>query len=581
MHCLAPLRRPRAPRANTARRLAPPPLQRAWAALALFVLAAPLRTTSAQTVVEVQGGGSSLAGGYGATANLWRNGMDGWVGIGWMDGLRVGAFMRTAVGRDTLRLGNDVLALRYPTDVFGSGFNVLVQGATWQRSSKLGTFATFGGASSTGLSAPSFSAWQAKAPLGAVLFERRLKPTLRAGATAVVAERATVVPSLQWQATPDVTAAVAGGVGGGRPYAATSLLVQTGRLEVRAAYVYNPRRFRRAFTPAPMQTELDAENIQVTYEVRPGLTIGAGRQNFVQDSADAVTPLYASGNSLFLGGRTGDTRVSAGLYASRADTLHNVSSFIAVGRQLTAWLDGEIYVLQSRPEGRASSTTPVVNLRERVSPRLGLMQQLTVSNGSVHMLFGGSLRTALGEFGVDYQMVHQPFQPLNPFRSALNLTARLQLGRYSTNFGTYVQPDGRVDYAATGGTFLYMGQFGAAPPQQIGGGRISDYVVRGRVLDDAGQPVEGAAIELGGETVYTNSRGEFLLRTRRPQRYQPAVLLQDFLLPGRWQVRSVPAAVTAQPESRAQAIEIILERAAAAPAPAPAAPAALPETPLP
>jgi hypothetical protein len=533
-------------------------------ALALFAAVAPLRSASGQTVVEVQGGGSSLAGGYGATANLWRNGMDGWVGIGWMDGLRVGAFMRTAVGRDTLRLGNDVLALRYPTDVFGSGFNVLVQGATWQRFSRVGNFAAFGGASSTGLSAPSFSAWQAKAPLGAVLLERRLAPALRAGATAVFAERTSVVPSLQWQATPDVTAAVAGGVGGGRPYAATSLLVQTGRLEVRAAYVYNPRRFRRAFTPAPTQTELDAENIQLTYEVRPGLTIGAGRQNFVQDSADAATPLYASGNSLFLGGRTGDTRISAGVYASRADTLHNVSSFIALGRQLTEWLDGEIYVLQSRPEGRPSSTTPVVNLRERVSPRLGLMQQVTVTSGSVHMLFGGSLRTALGEFGVDYQMVHQPFQPLNPFRSALNLTARLQLGRYSTSFGTYVQPDGRVDYAATGGTFLYMGQFGAAPPQQIGG-RISDYVVRGRVLDDAGQPVEGAAIQLGGETVYTNSRGEFLLRTRRPQRYQPAVLLQDFLLPGRWQVRSVPAEVTAQPESRAQAIEIILERAVVSP----------------
>ncbi|HET7600915.1 MAG TPA: hypothetical protein VFK09_11510, partial [Gemmatimonadales bacterium] len=121
--------------------------------LACLVLLPAARAVG-QTVVEVQGGGSSLLGGYGATANVWRQGVDGWVGIGWLDGLRVGAFLRTAVGRDTLRLGNDVLALRYPTDVFGTGLNLLVQGASWQRATAAGELAVFGGASSAGLAAP-------------------------------------------------------------------------------------------------------------------------------------------------------------------------------------------------------------------------------------------------------------------------------------------------------------------------------------------------------------------------------------------------------------------------------------------
>ena len=58
---------------------------------------------SAQTVVEVQGGGSSLNGGYGATANFWRSGVDGWLGLGYLDGFRAGAFLRKTVGKDTLR----------------------------------------------------------------------------------------------------------------------------------------------------------------------------------------------------------------------------------------------------------------------------------------------------------------------------------------------------------------------------------------------------------------------------------------------------------------------------------------------
>src|SRR5919109_4181447 len=76
------------------------------------------RESSAQTVVELQGGGSSLLGGYGATANFWRSGVDGWIGLGYLRGLRVGAFLRMAWRKDTLRVGNDALAVRFPTDLF-------------------------------------------------------------------------------------------------------------------------------------------------------------------------------------------------------------------------------------------------------------------------------------------------------------------------------------------------------------------------------------------------------------------------------------------------------------------------------
>ena len=52
------------------------PLTRARAllmsALAVVGLVLGSSTSRAQTVVEVQGGGSSLTGGYGAAANFWR-----------------------------------------------------------------------------------------------------------------------------------------------------------------------------------------------------------------------------------------------------------------------------------------------------------------------------------------------------------------------------------------------------------------------------------------------------------------------------------------------------------------------------
>jgi hypothetical protein len=187
------------------------------------------------------------------------------------------------------------------------------------------------------------------------------------------------------------------------------------------------------------------------------------------------------------------------------------------------------------------------------------------ARGPPHRAPGASLRTGIGELGADYQIVHQPFEPFRPFRSTLNLTARLQLGGYSTSLGTYVQPDGSVDYSASGSTFLYMGGFGGVQPNRIGGAALGRYIVQGVVRDESGAPVEGAALMLGDEMTFTNSAGRFFVRAGRPRRYPLAVKLDEFLLPGTWQVASAPAELRAEAEDRAGAVEIVLRRTDAAP----------------
>jgi hypothetical protein len=519
---------------------------------------------AAQTVVEMQGGGSSLNGGYGATANFWRSSMDGWIGLGYLDGFRVGAFLPKAVDKDTLRIGNDALVMRLPTDVFTPGFNLLVQGISFTGGNERSSYLAFGGASSSGLGAPSFQASSIEEPMGALFLQHRVAPTVRLTATTLFADQQTVLPGVQWQPTPDLTTAFVAGVGSGRPYAASSVALRQGALGVKASYAWNPDRFRRAPVATPNQTEVDRENIMVTYELSPEFSIGVGRQNYVQDSADSRPALRATGNTLFAGGAWAGTRLTGGLYDSHSAGTSNLSSYFAVGREVAHWLDAEVFILQSRPSGLPVVTTPLANLRWRLSSRIGLSQQISLHDGVPTVLFGASLVTPIGEFMADYQVVHQPLKPTSPFRSALNLTARLQLGRYSTSVGTYVQPDGSVDYSASGSTFLYMGSFGGAQPQQVGG-RMARYVIRGAVRDEAGAPVEGAAVDIGGEVVFTNSGGEFFLRVGRPTRSAVKVLTAEFLLPGHWEVVSAPAEVEAGPESRA-GIEIILRHPAPPPA---------------
>jgi hypothetical protein len=484
--------------------------------------------------------------------------VDGWVGLGYLDGFRAGAFLRKTTSKgDTLGVGNSALVMRVPTDIFTPGHNLLVQGVSYAGGNQQTSYLVFGGASSAGIGAPSFQPTSIEQPMGAVFLEHRIEPSLRLTTSAIFARHQTVLPGVQWQPSPDFTTGFVIGMGSDRPYAASSVSLRRGRLGAQASYTWNPDRFRRVPVPTPNQTEVDRENVMITYDLSREFSVGVGRQNFAQDSADVEFPLRAVGNTVFAGGRWREIRLTAGLYHSRSQGTANLSSYAAIGRELTRWLDAEVFLLQSRPQGQPTVTTPLANLRWRVSPRLGLSQQISFHDGRPTILCGASIRTSFGEFGLDYQIVHQPLKPLSPFRSALNLTARLQLGSYSTSLGTYVRPDGTVDYSASGSTFLYLGTFGGAQPQRIGSS-MARYVVQGAVRDEAGNPVEGAALSLNGEVVYTNSAGEFFLRVKHPEHYTIQVMTEEFLLPGRWEVVTAPAEVVASSEKQVARLEIVL-----------------------
>jgi hypothetical protein len=98
------------------------------------------------------------------------------------------------------------------------------------------------------------------------------------------------------------------------------------------------------------------------------------------------------------------------------------------------------------------------------------------------------------------------------------------------------------------------------------------------VHDELGQPVEGAAVAIGGEVVFTNSTGEFFVRVRSPREYDVAIRLDEFLFPGRWEIVNAPTRCRAQSEASALATKFVLRRAGLRPpaTPASAAPAPAP-----
>lgn len=513
-----------------------------------LLLACLLLPIGAQSqVFQLQGGGSSLFAGYGGMVNVWGNGFEASLGVGYLDGLKVGASARRLLGgRDTLRLGNDLLPLAFDSDVFQTGGMLFAQGVSLQR--RRGRLQTwlFGGASASALSAPYFASQRPVRGMGYARSQYDVSRTLSLSSHVVASDRQTVLATARWSPLLGVTTAATAGVGNNAPYGALSTQYLSPQWEAKVALVGMGRRFRRASGPMPLQSEIDGENALFTWRPRDGWSLGVGRQHFRQDSAFQGIPQRAALNQIIGSGRVFSTSISTGWLFSSAGETDNVSSYASVKRDVHERLQAELYLLRVWEPVLARLTTPVLILRETVSPRLSLLQTITRDQGRTTVNFGGTISTSQSTFGIEYQLAHSPYLTANPFVQTMGLNARLQLGGLTFSLGSFVTPDGKVHYSAQGSTFVYRGDVSGSAVSGGGGGsgRIDQFVIAGTVSDEAGTPIDGAAIELGRDVVYTDSQGRFFLRRPTASELPLRVLLNDFLGVGTYEVVSAPARAT-------------------------------------
>ena len=525
---------------------------------AVAILIACARPARAQ-VFEVQGGGSSLYHGYGGALNIWGEGFEGNIGVGYLDGLRFSLFFKQLLGRDTLRLGNDAIPVRFTTDVFGGSHAILAQGGGFRRATKRSQLYAFVGASANATPAPFVNALRHDRIIGVIQGERALTRTLRTSTHALISTRQTILQGIEWEPTPGVELGATAGIGGNQPYGAASLAVKREAIDVRASYVAQGDRFRRTGVPSAIQSEADRENILVTLRPTDRFTVGVGRQHFRQDSTLPGAPDRATLNQVFGTARLAGASIAAGVFDSRTPGTRNLSSYVSGSRDLTRWLQTELYVLRLWSPAPMRSTTPVLRLREFLSPQLSLLQVFTRANGRTSVSFGGAFASGLTTLGLDYQIVHTPYRPAYPFVQTMAVTVRLPLGNYRVNASSFVAADGRVHYGGSASTFFYAGDVlsGATRPVEI---RFERFIVEGTVVDESGAPIDGAAIDVGGKTVFSDSRGRFFVRVASTRTVEIRVALNEFIADGLYELVSAPATATPKVERVSTPIRVVVRR---------------------
>src|SRR6267378_3171570 len=437
----------------------------------------------------------------------------------------LGTYLKTTIGSHHVTLGDQPILFDLPTDIFGTNHYFLTRGMGVTAKTGKANLFIFAGGTAVARGAQFFQTAKMDSRAGMLFMDVPLSPKLHLYSKMVISRKLTSVEALDWHPRKWLQTGVAAGVGSNEPYFAATSDVERNWLSLKAGYISAGDQFRRVTAPSVYASELDRENILAVMKFSSGAVLTLGHQNFLQpQSADPSAPyLRASVNQAQGSFDAAQFRLGAGIFQSHSAVASNLAGNLSVARRITDSIDfGASYfrTLSGQIPPVSSLST---SIRETLSPKLSLLQIVNYSEGRTNVLFGGSYVTNRFTVSVDYQTLYMPFL-VNPFSQGISISLRVRLFRsLQVNAQTFRSGDGHLQ-------------------------------------DQTGGPIEGAAIRIGEQLVFTNEDGKFFVRRNKAGNLTLEVVLTEFLNSTPFHLVLAPSSVRVFPEALAPDIEIVLER---------------------
>jgi hypothetical protein len=249
-----------------------------------------------------------------------------------------------------------------------------------------------------------------------------------------------------------------------------------------------------------------------------------------------------------------------GLFTSNASGRSTQGTNLYVGRRIGRRLEATTNWFQSKPQKGETTTILSGTVRENFSSRFSLLQLISRTAGQTTFAFGGDFTSNRLLLRADYQNVYLPFRPDRPFQQALALNVALRVaGPVQVTAASNVAPDGHLRYSFGASTYLYRFR-GMMTIAQADSFSIAKYLVQGVVKDDHGIPVEGAALHIAKEVVYTDSSGRFMVRFSKHGPFPFSVAPEEFITNAVYATVSAPSEVRAETEDTAAEVEVVVRR---------------------
>jgi hypothetical protein len=535
-------------------------LQSAFSWLFLLVL---LTGAAEAQIFRVQGGASQLLQADGGSVDIIAPNYNGNVGMGFFAGrFEFGATAHYRLRDYTLTAGDDFVPFTLPTDIFDPTHYFAARGFSLARSNKISSLYVLAGVTSVPIGTGFFRAAHSDTPAGAIFYQRKLSDSLRFVSRNIFSDHQTSIQGVEWEFREGMKASFAGGLGSDRGYAATTFEAQGRTMLFRAGYIAAGDSFRRVTVVSPLTSEVEKENIEFAYQPKKFFSFSAGRHHLLEPLSLTSAPSHATVNEAVANFHVGRTYFGTGLFQSSLGKQGTVGTNLYGGRRFGERLDLGANLFSSRTSRGQSSSMLTVTSREKITQRISLLQLMSRASGQTSLAFGGEMLTNRFAFRADYQNVYNPFRPDRPFQQALALNVMVRLlGPLQLTAASNVGPDGRVRYSIGANTYLYRvaGMF-SWQGQAQDHFTFPKYVVQGVVRDADGQPVRGIAVYVGKELAYTDDEGRFMVRLRKRTELTLQVALDQFMIPGNFEVVQAPATVMPDEDGKGQDVGIVLRR---------------------
>jgi hypothetical protein len=533
--------------------------------LALALCCLPATRGSTQ-VVELTAGDSTLYRAQGASLQFRDHSFNAGVSGGITDGRAAfGLYARRVKESVTYTAGTQDLALDLPTDVFSSGHHLsaLGLGAEVRRAGSNGVTRAqlFAGAGASLIDSPYVQGFSQLAPTAVALFDRPITPHLTLSSQLIASSRLTALESVEWKPAPNFKLAATGGRGGSAHYAAVSLAITRPAFELTAAEIDAASSFERIGSQSDFAAEPVRENISLTLRspVSHSFVLTLARQNFLIEQPNTPSAISTL-NEITATGHAGPVHLSASTFHSTYLGENNLAAALSAALALTRRVQVQSSFYGSRIlSNPASGNVSLVNtLHERLNSRISISETINHSGGSTTAAFGGSLLSNLITVSADYQTVYLPTRPANPFQQTLLLDLQLNLfGRASLHGSTMVSPLGKLLFTADAHAAAAIDHRDAPAARSP---KLGNSILAGRVIDSAGQPILGAAIELDRTLLFTDSEGAFQLREDKPRLHTCRVALEEFLDGRAYRVVSQPLQLASARGQQAPATIVVARR---------------------
>jgi hypothetical protein len=527
---------------------------------ALLVTAMLLAARADAQVFRVQGGTSTMLNAQGGSVEFKAPNYDGSLNLGYFEGhLRYGAESRYQLHSFTLLTGDETVPFVLPTDVFDAShyFSVRGIGAT-HKDSGLKYYA-FAGTTSTWLGTGLFNAATTDDPVGMLFYERKINEHFKFFSRNIVSRQQTSLQGLEYQPNQSVKASLMAGIGSNQKYFAASFDAETQKLIFRTSYVLTGNSFQRISLATPLSSEVNKGNAQVLYKPLDFVSFTAGHQNLLEPLTLGGATQQATVDQFSADFRLEKFYFGSGLFSSTSSGLRTQGTNLYAGRRFGRLLEVNENWFQSKSEGEPGSTILSGTIRENFSSRLSLLQLISRTSGQTTIAFGGNFTSNRLMLQADYQNLYLPFRPDHPFQQALALNATVRVvGPMQLTAASNVDPTGHLRYTFGMSTWLYrMSGMTSAHSETFS---IAKFLVQGIVKDDHGNPVEGAALHIGKEVVYTDSTGAFLVRMRQHGPFPLSLAPDEFIANGVYETVSAPSPVRAETDDAAAGVEIVIRR---------------------